>query len=241
MPAALEVTDLTVNYGSVRALRGVGLRVEEGQIVCVLGSNGAGKSSLLMAVAGAIPAAGGTVMLGGEPVLGKRPEQLARSGVALVPERRRIFAGLTVEENLRLAGLIHGRSRAAAEIERVMGRFPILAERRHGAAGQLSGGEQQQLAIARALVANPRLLLVDEPSLGLAQLITDAVFEQIAELRGSGVSVLLVEQQVSRAVAISDRAYVLKNGEIELAGEASSDFGRESLAEAYLGIGKGQA
>jgi branched-chain amino acid transport system ATP-binding protein len=239
MPAALDVRDLDVRYGSVRALRGVSLRVDEGQIVCVLGSNGAGKSSLLMTIAGAVPAAGGTIEIGGETTLGRTPERLVRAGVSLVPERRRIFAGLTVEENLRLSALVHGARRAKAEVDRVIQTFPVLVERRHGAAGQLSGGEQQQLAIARALVQKPKLLLVDEPSLGLAPLIIDAVFEQIAELRGTGVSVLLVEQQVTRAVAVSDRAYLLKNGEIDETGAASEDFGREALAEVYLGIEAG--
>jgi branched-chain amino acid transport system ATP-binding protein len=241
MPAALEVKNLEVRYGSVRALRGVDLRVEEGQIACVLGSNGAGKSSLLMAIAGAVPVSSGSIAIEGRLSRRPRPERLARQGVALVPERRRIFAGLTVEENLRLAALIHGRRQGEAELERVIERFPVLVERRRSPAGQLSGGEQQQLAIARALIAKPKLLLVDEPSLGLAPLIVDAVFEQIAELRGTGVSVLLVEQQVTRALAVSDHAYLLKNGEIRISGEASGEFGKEELAEAYLGIEGGKA
>lgn len=232
----LEVKDISVHYGSVRALKGVSLHVEAGEIVSVLGSNGAGKSSLLMAITGTVPIAKGSIKFEGEVISGRRPEQITRAGISIVPEGRRIFTGLTIEENLRLASLLHGPRKGEAEMENVIGRFPVLEKRRHSSAGQLSGGEQQQLAIARALVARPKLLLIDEPSLGLAPLIVDSVFEVIKELRGSGVSVLLVEQQVSRAVAVSDRTYLLQSGRMQGEGVKSDDFDEGALAKTYLGV-----
>lgn len=216
-PPVLEVGDLAVHYGGVAALRGVTLEVQSGEIVGLIGPNGAGKSTLLHAIMGLVPAERGKIQLGGSPLLGLAPEQVARSGVALVPEGRRIFAGLTVEENLRL-GLAGRRSRDGVEedIQAVYDLFPIVSEFRRRPAGALSGGQQQQLAIGRALVARPDLLLLDEPSLGLAPKIVDIVFEALAEIRRRGLTVLLVEQRAQRTVAFADRTYLISNGEIRL-------------------------
>jgi branched-chain amino acid transport system ATP-binding protein len=213
----LEVGELAVHYGGVAALRGVTLEVGPGEIVGLIGPNGAGKSTLLHAIMGLVPAERGEIRLNGGPLLGLPPERVARSGVALVPEGRRIFAGLTVEENLRL-GLAGRRTRDGAEedIAAVYELFPIVSEFRRRHAGALSGGQQQQLAIGRALVARPDLLLLDEPSLGLAPKIVDIVFEALAEIRRRGLTVLLVEQRAQRTVAFADRTYLISNGEIRL-------------------------
>jgi branched-chain amino acid transport system ATP-binding protein len=213
----LEVSDLAVRYGGVAALRGISLEVRSGEIVGLIGPNGAGKSTMLHAIMGLVPSEQGEITLAGSPLLGLSPERVARSGVALVPEGRRIFAGLTVEENLRL-GLAGRRSREGAEedVEAVYDLFPIVREFRRRPAGALSGGQQQQLAIGRALVARPDLLLLDEPSLGLAPKIVDIVFEALAEIRRRGLTVLLVEQRAQRTVAFADRTYLISNGEMRL-------------------------
>ncbi len=214
---ALEVNGLEVRYGGVAALRGVTLEVRSGEIVGLIGPHGAGKSTTLHAIMGLVPVEHGEIRLSGNPLRGLPPERVARSGVALVPEGRRIFAELTVEENLQL-GLAGRRSRDGAEedIEAVYGLFPIVKEFRRRPAGALSGGQQQQLAIGRALVARPDLLLLDEPSLGLAPKVVDIVFEALAEIRRRGLTVLLVEQRAQRTVAFADRTYLIANGEIRL-------------------------
>jgi branched-chain amino acid transport system ATP-binding protein len=213
----LAVDCLTVRYGGVAALRDLTLDVRSGEVVGLIGPNGAGKSTLLHAIMGLVPAEQGTIELGGVSLRGLSPERVARSGVALVPEGRRIFAGLTVEENLRL-GLAGRRSSDGAEedVEAAYELFPIVGEFRRRPAGVLSGGQQQQLAIGRALVARPDLLLLDEPSLGLAPKIVDVVFEALAELRRRGLTVLLVEQRAQRTVAFADRTYLISNGEMRL-------------------------
>jgi branched-chain amino acid transport system ATP-binding protein len=232
---ALVVDALEVRYGAVRAVRGLSLTVEPGEIVGLIGPNGAGKSSTLHAIMGAAPVASGDVRLGGASLLGRKPEDVARSGIALVPEGRRIFGELTVEENLRL-GLAGRRSQAgaAAAVERVYGLFPIVHEFRRRAAGALSGGQQQQLAIARALVAEPDVLLLDEPSLGLAPRIVDLVFDALAAIRDSGLAVLLVEQRAQRTVALADRSYVLSNGELRVTLDRSDADDTEKLVAAYF-------
>ena len=213
----LSVRGLDVRYGGVSAVRGVDLDVRRGEIVGLIGPNGAGKSTTLLAIMGVVPAAGGDVALGGRSLRGLAPEQIARAGIALVPEGRRIFPGLTVEENLRL-GLAGRRSREGTEddVETALDLFPVVREFRSRAAGALSGGQQQQLAIARALVARPEVLLLDEPSLGLAPTIVDTVFAALAEIRDRGVGILLVEQRAQRTVALADRTSVLSNGELRL-------------------------
>ena len=232
---ALVIEGLEVRYGAVCAVRDLSLSVEPGEIVGLIGPNGAGKSSTLHAIMGAAPVVAGAIRLGGVSLLGRRPEDVARSGVALVPEGRRIFGELSVEENLHL-GLAGRRSQAGAAeaLDRAYELFPAVRDFRRRTAGALSGGQQQQLAIARALVAEPDVLLLDEPSLGLAPRIVDVVFDALAAIRESGLAVLLVEQRAQRTVALADRSHVLSNGALRLTlgPEAASDT--EKLVAAYF-------
>jgi branched-chain amino acid transport system ATP-binding protein len=216
-------------------VRGLSFEVAPGEIVGLIGANGAGKSSTLHAIMGLAPVAGGDVKLGGRSLRGRRPEDIARGGVALVPEGRRIFAELTVEENLRL-GLAARRSRGPADgvLKSVYELFPIVEEFRARNAGALSGGQQQQLAIARALVAEPDVLLLDEPSLGLAPTVVDIVFDALAAIRERGLAVLLVEQRAQRTVAAADRSHVLANGELRLTLGPESAGDTETLVAAYF-------
>jgi branched-chain amino acid transport system ATP-binding protein len=232
---ALVLEGLDVRYGAVRAVRGLSLTVAPGEIVGLIGPNGAGKSSTLHAIMGAAPVAAGDILLGGSSLLGRKPEDVARSGIALVPEGRRIFAQLSVEENLRL-GLAGRRSQAGAAeaIERAYELFPAVREFRRRAAGALSGGQQQQLAIARALVAEPDVLLLDEPSLGLAPRIVDVVFDALAAIRETGLAVLLVEQRAQRTIALADRCHVLSNGELRLTLGRDDATDTEKLVAAYF-------
>ncbi|TML22309.1 MAG: ABC transporter ATP-binding protein [Actinobacteria bacterium] len=232
----LQVRGLEVRYGSVPALRDVDLEVQRGEIVGLIGPNGAGKSTTLHAIVGTVRASAGEILLGGVSIRGQAPERIVRSGVGLVPEGRRIFAALTVEENLRL-GLAGRRSKNGAHeaLEMVNELFPVLRESRRRHAGLLSGGQQQQLAIGRALVAEPDVLLLDEPSLGLAPTIVDAVFEKLGAIRDRGVTILLVEQRAQRTVAFADRTYVLANGELRMTlgpGEAGDT---DRMVAAYFG------
>ena len=232
---ALALEGLDVRYGAVRAVRGLSLTVAPGEIVGLIGPNGAGKSSTLHAIMGAAPVAAGDILLGGSSLLGRKPEDVARSGIALVPEGRRIFAQLSVEENLRL-GLAGRRSQAGAAeaIERAYELFPAVREFRRRTAGALSGGQQQQLAIARALVAEPDVLLLDEPSLGLAPRIVDIVFDALAAIRETGLAVLLVEQRAQRTIALADRCHVLSNGELRLTLGRDDATDTEKLVAAYF-------
>ena len=234
-PAVLELDRLTVRYGGVTAVRELSVEVRGGEIVGLIGPNGAGKSTTLHAIMGAVPVEDGDVRLSGRSVRGRAPEAIARSGVALVPEGRRIFAELTVEENLRL-GLSGRRSREGAEeaVEEVYDLFPVVREFGRRQAGALSGGQQQQLAIARALVAGPDLLLLDEPSLGLAPRIVDVVFDALAQSRRRGITVLLVEQRAQRTVAFADRTYLMANGEVRLTLDPSDAGDTEAMVHAYL-------
>ena len=229
----LVVDSLEVRYGAVRAVSGLSLEVARGEIVGLIGPNGAGKSSTLHAVMGAAPVAGGDVRLGDRSLLGLRSEDVARAGVALVPEGRRIFAELTVEENLRL-GLAARRGDRREAIARAYELFPAVGEFRRRSAGALSGGQQQQLAIARALVAEPDVLLLDEPSLGLAPRIVDVVFDALASIRDSGIAVLLVEQRAQRTVALANRTYVIANGELRLTLGPEDADDTDRLVSAYL-------
>ena len=237
MTALLAIDGLTVDYGSVRALSDVSVHVDEGEIVSIIGPNGAGKTTLLAAVAGLVAPRSGAVAYRGASVLGAPLEATVRRGIALVPEGRHVFAGLTVMENLRLGATI--RTDAAgveADIERHLERFPILYERRNGAAGLLSGGEQQMLVIVRALLARPSLLMLDEPSLGLAPRIVEDVYAIIAEVRASGVSVLVVEQNAERALRVADRTYVLNGGIVRMQGPAASLRDAPGFEDAYFGL-----
>jgi branched-chain amino acid transport system ATP-binding protein len=227
---ALELDELEVRHGAVQAVRGLSLTVDRGEIVGLIGPNGAGKSSTLHAVMGLVPPGGGDVRLHGNSIVGRSPEDVARSGIALVPEGRRIFAELTVEENLRLGSA----GRRFGDLDRVYELFPVVREfgKRH--AGALSGGQQQQLAIARALIARPDVLLLDEPSLGLAPQMVDAVFDALAQIRDSGIAVLLVEQRAQRTVALADRSHVLANGRLRLTFGPDAANDTETLVSAYL-------
>jgi branched-chain amino acid transport system ATP-binding protein len=230
----LALERLSVRYGAVDAVRSVSLEVKPGEIVGLIGPNGAGKSSTLHAIMGAAPVVGGDIRLGGVSIVGRRSEDVARKGVALVPEGRRIFAELSVEENLRL-GLAARRTATNGDaLDAAFELFPILREFRRRNAGALSGGQQQQLAIARALVAEPDVLLLDEPSLGLAPRIVDVVFEALATIRDSGIAVLLVEQRAQRTVALSDRSHVLANGELRLTLGPQDADDTDKLVAAYL-------
>ena len=232
---SLVVSDLEVRYGSVAAVRGISFEVAPGEILGLIGPNGAGKSSTLHAIMGLVRVSAGQLRLGERTLRGRSPESVARGGIALVPEGRRIFAELTVEENLRL-GLSARRSMegAADDVERALELFPVIREFRSRHAGALSGGQQQQLAIARALVSAPDVLLLDEPSLGLSPTVTDAVFGALAEIRDRGLAVVLVEQRAQRTVALANRSLVLANGEIRLTLTPDDAADTERMIHAYL-------
>jgi branched-chain amino acid transport system ATP-binding protein len=238
----LELDGLDVRYGGVPAVRGLSLELQRGELVGLIGPNGAGKSTTLHAIMGVVPAAAGDIRLDGRSLRGRAPEAIARAGVALVPEGRRIFGDLSVEENLRL-GLSARRKNASGDSpgdssrDRLAGAyelFPMLADFRNRQAGALSGGQQQQLAIGRALVAAPDVLLLDEPSLGLAPTIVDAVFVALSSIRERGVTVLLVEQRAQRTVALADRTYVLANGELRMTLTPADSGDTDKLIAAYL-------
>ena len=231
----LEVEALTTRYGALTALHDVSLRVDEGELVALVGPNGAGKTTLLTTIAGLLQPASGTVRFRGVDVTGRDPARLVRDGLALVPERRRIFRDLTVEENLRLAATTARTPERNARLEQIPARFPVLGEKRHVKAGFLSGGEAQQLAVARALMSDPKLLLLDEPCLGLAPTLVDAIFELLVELREQGRTILVVEQQARRVLGVADRGYVLRTGRIVAEGTGAELSARSDLFEAYVG------
>jgi len=230
----LELEALEVWHGAVHAVRGLSLTVDRGEIVGLIGPNGAGKSSTLHAVMGLVPVTGGDVRVHGRSLVGRRPEDVARGRVALVPEGRRIFAELTVEENLRLGLAARRNGDRRQAFARAYELFPVVEEFRKRQAGALSGGQQQQLAIARALVAVPEVLLLDEPSLGLAPRIVDVVFEALQEIRERGIAILLVEQRAQRTVALADRSHVLSNGQLRLTLGPESADDTDTLVSAYF-------
>ena len=235
----LEVRELVSGYGRIRVLNRVSLNVAGGEIVCLIGPNGAGKTTLMRTLAGVLAPWQGTIALENEAIGGRRPDHIVTQGLALVPEGRRIFAPLTVAENLEIGAYVRLRAGAREEARRtldeILGLFPRLAERRDQVAGTLSGGEQQMLAIGRALMARPRLLLLDEPSMGLAPLVVSTIFRAIASLRGRGTTVLLAEQNARMALKIADRGYVLITGEIVREGEAKALLADQSIIATYLG------
>ena len=230
----LEVRDLEVAYGGVPAVRGVSFTVDAGEIVGLIGPNGAGKSTTLHAVMGLVPASAGDVVLRGISVRGTSPEKLASAGIALVPEGRRLFAELTVEENLRLGFAARREAGEDEAVVEVFELFPALVESRRRPAGVLSGGQQQQLAIARALVSAPAVLLLDEPSLGLAPTVVDLVLSTLEAIRERGIAVLLVEQRAQRTVALADRTHVLANGELRLTLTPKDAADTDRMVAAYL-------
>ncbi len=235
MTAILEVEDLTVSYGAIQALNGVSLTLSDGEIVTLIGANGAGKTTTLRAIMGLVPVAGGQVRYRGEPTRSTPTHRLVRDGLVLVPEGRIIFANLSVQENLEMGAYARRDDGIAADFERVYAIFPRLKERLRQTAGTLSGGEQQMLAIGRALMTKPRVLLLDEPSLGLAPIVVHAIFEAIEAIHRTGTPVLLVEQNANVALRHSKRAYVLETGRVALEGASADVAANPKVKEAYLG------
>ena len=232
----LRLEGLRAGYGPIEALRGLDLEVREGELVCLLGANGAGKSSTLRAISGLLRARSGRILFGDREIHGLEPSAILRAGIAHCPEGRRIFPYLTVEENLTMGAYVRAdRAGITEDLESVCSHFPILAERRRQAAGTLSGGEQQMLAIGRALMARPRLILFDEPSLGLAPTVVETTFGIIAEIRRGGTTVLMVEQNAYLALQMADRGYVMETGRIVLHGAARDLLHDDQVRAAYLG------
>lgn len=232
----LTLNNIYANYGSSPALRGVSLDVGDGQLVALLGANGAGKTTTLLTVMGVLKPARGSIRFAGEDIAGLTPEANVRKGIAMVPENREIFSGLTVEQNLRLGAFVrYDRVRFRRDLDEMVTLFPVLGERMRKPAGTLSGGQQQQLAIARALVSHPRLLMLDEPSLGLAPRLVAQVFALVARMRAEGQTILLVEQNVTQTLEIVDYAYLMDMGRIEVAGTPEELRKRVDLTTVYLG------
>jgi branched-chain amino acid transport system ATP-binding protein len=232
----LDLRDLKSGYGRVEVLRGVSLHVAEGEIVALLGSNGAGKSTLNHTVCGLVPPWSGSVHFGGHAIGGHSSRRIVQAGLVLVPEGRKIFPNLSVLENLELGAYARARERRATNLARVFDTFPRLAERRAQLAGTMSGGEQQMLAIGRGLMAEPRLLILDEPSLGLSPLLVEEMFGLIQRLNAAGLAVLLVEQNVGQSLEIAGRAYVLENGSLRFEGTPAELLASDTLRRAYLGL-----
>ena len=232
----LALQGLALAYGGIQAVKGIDLTVGAGELVCLIGANGAGKTTTLKGICGLLPARSGKVRYAGDDITGRRPFELVRRGLVMVPEGRGVFGGLTIEENLAMGAYIRDdRAAIGQDIERVFTLFPRLKERRRQTAGTLSGGEQQMLAIGRALMSRPKLLLLDEPSMGLAPLMVQKVFETIIAVSREGVTILLIEQNARLALEVSDRAYVLESGEITLEGEAAKLLHDPKVRAAYLG------
>ncbi|MGB9437662.1 MAG: ABC transporter ATP-binding protein [Desulfobacterales bacterium] len=232
----LELDNVKTYYGNIRALKGISIEVNEGEIVCLIGGNGAGKSTTLMTISGVLTPEEGDVVYQGQSIVSLRPDNIVQMGICQVPEGRMIFPLLTVMENLDLGAYLRkDKDGIKADIERVFGLFPILRERLKQAGGTLSGGEQQMLAIGRALMARPKLLLLDEPSLGLAPILVDAIFDIIRQINDQGTTILLVEQNAQLALQFSHRGYVLETGEITLADTSEALRTNEQVKKAYLG------
>ena len=237
MSNILEIHDLVVSYGGIEAVKGIDLTVEQGKIVTLIGSNGAGKSTTLKTIAGLVKPKSGSILFNGEPLLGKSTDQIVSRGVTLVPEGRRVFPNLTVEENLRIGAYLRKES-IRDDLDRVYALFPRLKEREWQMAGTLSGGEQQMLAVGRALMAKPQLVMMDEPSLGLAPIVVRGIFDIIREINAQGITVLLIEQNANMALKIADQAYVMQTGVITLSGSGSALAANEEVRAAYLGKSK---
>ena len=231
----LKVDDIHVFYGAIHAIKGISLEVNEDEIVTLIGANGAGKSTTLNTIAGLLKPRQGTVTFDGQQLNGMPASRIVSRGMALCPEGRRIFQQMTVRENLEMGGFTRPSSEIAGSMDEMFQRFPRLKEREKQIAGTLSGGEQQMLAMARALMSKPRLLMLDEPSMGLAPILVEQIFEIVKELHGSGVTVLLVEQNAQMALSVADRAYVLETGTISMEGPASELLNNDQVRKAYLG------
>jgi branched-chain amino acid transport system ATP-binding protein len=236
MPTVLEVEGIDVFYGRIQALRGVSLHVDEGEIVTLIGANGAGKTTTLRAISGLTPASAGAIRLRGEDITRLQAEDIVPKGIGHAPEGRRIFARMTVRENLDLGGYIRRDGAARADIERVYTLFPRLRERQNQLGGTLSGGEQQMLCIGRAMMSRPKVLLLDEPSLGLAPLMVDTIFKVIREINGEGTTILLIEQNALKALGVAARGYVLETGRIVKEGTSKALLESPDVQKAYLGI-----
>lgn len=234
-PDLLTVEGIRAGYGHTQVLADISVHVARGEIVAIVGANGAGKTTLMRAIMGTLAPTRGCVRFLGETLSGARPHRIAAAGIRLVPEGRRVFANLTVEENLRVGAHLQTRAAAEAALGRVYSFFPMLSERRRQLASTLSGGQQQMLALGRALAAEPKMLMLDEPSLGLAPRVVAEVFEKLAELRSSQNGILLVEQNARKALTLADRGYVLENGRVVLEGSASALRANEMVVNAYLG------
>ena len=234
METMLKVSDLYVSYGHIEALRGVSVEVKKGQIVSIIGANGAGKSTLLRTISGLVKPKSGGVEFEGE-VLPKKPSKIVGKGVVHVPEGRKRFSGLTIQDNLLVGGYLFKGKRLEEDLKEQYDRFPILEQRKNQFAGTLSGGEQQMLAVARGLMSRPKILLLDEPSMGLAPIIVNQIYDLIKQIRDSGITVLLVEQNARKALGICDYAYVLENGKINLSGSGEELLCSDAIRKAYLG------
>ncbi|MDJ0947992.1 MAG: ABC transporter ATP-binding protein [Alphaproteobacteria bacterium] len=232
----LAVEALTSHYGRIQALKGIDLTIDRGELVALVGANGAGKTTLLRTISGVQPASGGKIMFDDHNITANPPDSRVRMGISQVPEGRQVFGPMSVEDNLRLGAFSRGGAGTAEMLEKCFAMFPVLEERRKQPAGTLSGGQQQMLAMSRALMAQPVLLLLDEPSMGLAPILVDEIFAAIAELKAAGTTIFLVEQNAFAALSIADRGYVLETGKIVLADKGEALLVNEKVKEAYLGI-----
>ena len=230
----LKVENLSVNYGHIEALKNVSVDVKKGQICSIIGANGAGKSTLLKTISGLVKPVSGSIFFEGRP-LPKKAHKIVAEGIVHVPEGRKTFSGLTIEDNLLVGGTLADKSRLSANLEKQYALFPILKERKHQFAGTLSGGEQQMLAVARGLMSEPKIILLDELSMGLAPLIVNQIYKLIGQIRDSGITVLLIEQNAKKALSICDYAYVLENGRIKLSGTGKELLESDEVRKAYLG------
>ncbi len=231
----LKLEDITVSYGKIEALKGISLRIEQGEIAALIGANGAGKSTILMAISCVVPLRSGRILLEDGDITGLPPHEIVRMGISQVPEGRRIFSRMTVRENLEMGGYLRTRAEQLRDLDHIYHLFPVLAERSGQMGGTLSGGEQQMLAIGRALMSRPRILLLDEPSLGLAPIIVSRIFKIIREINQEGTTILLVEQNAKAALRLADRAYVMETGRIVMEGRASDLANDPGIKKAYLG------
>lgn len=237
MSNILEIKNLSVNFGGIKAVNNISMEVEEGKIVTLIGANGAGKSTILRSISGIVKPQTGEILLNGQNILGLSPDAIVSRGVTLVPEGRRVFPNLTVQENLKIGAYLR-KDKLDADLEYVYSLFPRLKERHWQLAGTLSGGEQQMLAVGRALMSKPKLVMMDEPSLGLAPLVVKSIFEIIETINGEGITVLLIEQNANMALRIADTAYVLETGAITMAGTGAELLANDTIKEAYLGKSK---
>ena len=234
-PTLLKVTNLKVAYGGIQAVKGVSFEVLQGELVSLIGANGAGKTTTLKAVTGIQPVAAGEIEFMGKPIKGQGAWDLVKQGLVMVPEGRGTFARMTITENLQMGAFVRSDADIDADIDKVFGIFPRLKERAKQLAGTMSGGEQQMLAMGRALMARPKVLLMDEPSMGLSPIMVDKIFEVVADIHKQGTTILLVEQNASRALALADRGYVMESGEVTMSGEAKGLLADPRVRAAYLG------